>query len=51
MRLSEAIRLGAMWGPQTSGVSYDPTTHGTCAMGAAWLASGRQPLATTWPWR
>ncbi len=38
MRLSEAIRLGAMLRPQTTGAIYK---HGkSCAWGAAWEAMG-----------
>lgn len=38
MRLSEAIRLGAMMRPQTFGALSDE--RGTCAMGAAYEAAG-----------
>lgn len=37
--LSEAIRLGATWGPQAFG-SYIDDKLGTCAIGAALLATG-----------
>jgi hypothetical protein len=35
MRLSEAIRLGAMLGPQSFDKFYDHKTQATCALGAA----------------
>lgn len=41
MRLSEAIRLGAMLGPQVFGQLIDPhITGSSCAVGAALRASG-----------
>jgi hypothetical protein len=38
MRLSDAIRLGAMTGPQTMGALRRETR--TCALGAAYVAAG-----------
>lgn len=46
MKLSEAIRLGAMAGPQIFWRLYDAQTHGTCAQGAAALAIGCIDLET-----
>ena len=41
MKLSEAIRLGAMVGPQvTDGRTYDG--DGSCALGAAMIATGHR---------
>ena len=40
MRLSDAIRLGAMMKPQAFGHLHDPLTKGTCALGAAHDAMG-----------
>jgi hypothetical protein len=40
MKLSTAIRLGAMLGPQAFGRLDDATTGGTCAYGAALQAAG-----------
>lgn len=40
MKLSEAIRLGAMLRPQGFGRSYDKRNGGTCAFGAACEACG-----------
>jgi hypothetical protein len=40
MRLSEAIRLGAMMKPQAFGVLVDDDNGGTCALGAAYDAVG-----------
>lgn len=41
MKLSEAIRLGAMMGPQIHGSLLNLKTNGTCAIGAALLAVGK----------
>ena len=41
MRLSEAIRLGAMMTPQARGVVED-TDGSRCSLGSAWLAAGLQ---------
>lgn len=41
MRLSEAIRLGAMLGPQLFGKLFD-ANGGSCAVGAAMKAVGRR---------
>ena len=41
MRLSEAIRLGAMLGPQCFGDGFGPN-NATCAIGAALLAAGQK---------
>ncbi len=52
MRLSEAIRLGAMLKPQGfGGMSSNPQSTETCAYGAASDALGRHvvPLIE-WPW-
>lgn len=38
MKLSEAIRLGAMSTPQTYGRMWSAVTGGTCALGAAYYA-------------
>lgn len=54
MRLSEAIRLGAMMRPQTFRTLL--TDDGACALGAALLAVGSRPEAAVrsaldrWPW-
>lgn len=48
MKLSEAIRLGAMSGPQARWKLYDPETGGTCAQGAAALAIGCLDTNTGW---
>ena len=40
MLLSEAIRLGALLGPQCFNQFQDEETQATCAMGAAMLAMG-----------
>ena len=40
MRLSEAIRLGAMSRPQAFGIFFSKDTGGTCALGAALEAIG-----------
>jgi hypothetical protein len=40
MKLSDAMRLGAMNGPQVFGQSFDG--DGSCALGAAILAQGCQ---------
>lgn len=40
MKLSEAIRLGSMLGPQLQGRTYGEHNNGTCALGAALLAIG-----------
>jgi hypothetical protein len=45
MKLSEAIRLGAMNGPQVFGRLGDLAGGGTCAQGAAVLAIGLMPDA------
>ena len=42
MWLSEAIRLGALWGPQIRG-TYVSAQGGSCALGAAIQALGLQP--------
>lgn len=42
LKLSEAIRLGAMLKPQAYGRFYNG--YGTCALGAALDASGQLPL-------
>jgi len=42
MRLSEAIRLGALWGPQIQG-TYVSEQGGSCALGAAIQALGLKP--------
>lgn len=44
MRLSEAIRLGAMLGPQALGWFHDDV-GGTCALGAAKAAVGSATIA------
>jgi hypothetical protein len=61
MRLSEAIRLGAMISPQARGHFFQQTVSGkesviaTCALGAASLAAGgssfpiARPAFHTWP--
>ena len=53
MRLSEAIRLGAMWSPQIRGAFVQRRRHeiATCALGAAFLASGMPASAwvRNWP--
>lgn len=41
MKLSDAIRLGAMLGPQLRGGMYLPSSGGSCALGAAILAIGK----------
>jgi uncharacterized C2H2 Zn-finger protein len=47
MKLSEAIRLGAMLRPvQEFNVLFDPTSGGTCALGAAAEALGILDLTT-----
>jgi hypothetical protein len=54
MRLSEAIRLGAMMRPQTFRTML--TDDGACALGAALLAVGARPEEAVssalhrWPW-
>lgn len=54
MRLSEAIRLGAMLRPQAFGVIFDGS--GTCALGAAYEAIGKLhrmeecDAREDWPW-
>jgi len=59
MKLSEAIRLGAMATPKADGVFFDRRTEATCAQGAALLAIGkldRKPrhnhanMTAAWPW-
>lgn len=50
MRLSEAIRLGAMMGPQLDGVLHDPTTNGSCVVGAAMLAGGFIQYSSNQEW-
>jgi hypothetical protein len=42
MRLSEAIRLGALWGPQIRG-AYVSEQGGSCALGAAIQALSLKP--------
>lgn len=54
MRLSEAIRLGSMLGPQIFGRGTDDQ-NGSCAYGAAYLAIGGRvndhvSVTDTWPW-
>jgi hypothetical protein len=54
MRLSEAIRLGAMLKPQYFGDFYGPEQT-TCALGAAGDAIGtvfidQEDVAAEWPW-
>src|SRR5262245_29499142 len=51
MRLSEAIRLGAMWSPQTRGAFFQRRGQevATCALGAAFVASGMEAWARQWP--
>lgn len=44
MRLSDAIRLGAMWSPQGY-LELAAKDGGTCALGAAALAMGVDPAA------
>lgn len=56
MKLSDAIRLGAMLGPQIRGQYADHA--GTCALGAAAVAVGAgvgarsisDCISETWPW-
>lgn len=64
MRLSEAIRLGAMMKPQSAQAYYNHETGGTCALGAALDAIGvldigteyisyyanTRALIAMWPW-
>lgn len=49
MKLSDAIRLGSMTGPQTFG-RYE-TGDATCAVGAAYRAVGLRPIADTQKFR
>jgi hypothetical protein len=56
--LSEAIRLGAMLGPQAFEKVYNRRTKGTCAFGAAMLAATHLKAGdleygypeAVWPW-
>jgi len=59
MKLSEAIRLGAMATPKADGVFFDPRHEATCAQGAALLAIGQLDrkscrnharMRAAWPW-
>lgn len=51
LKLSDAIRLGAMLGPQVFGKSFSGTGDGgSCALGAADLAIGRTRLLDAFPW-
>ena len=52
MRLSEAIRLGAMWSPQTRGAFFHRRGQevATCALGAAFVASGIEGSAWVRDW-
>ena len=52
MRLSEAIRLGAMWSPQTRGAFFQRRGQevATCALGAAFVASGAEASAWVRHW-
>src|SRR5689334_13396474 len=60
MKLSEAVRLGAMATPKADGVFYDWRTGATCAQGAALLAIGQlqrvgnkanhEQMVAAWPW-
>jgi hypothetical protein len=52
MRLSEAIRLGAMWSPQTQGAFFQQRGQevATCALGAAFVASGMEASARVQHW-
>ena len=60
MKLSEAIRLGAMLTPQGYGPSSIVSRDAACALGGALEAIGRQPeghpamafciLLEEWPW-
>ena len=52
MRLSEAIRLGAMWSPQTRGAFFQRQGQevATCALGAAFVASGAKANAWVRDW-
>ena len=52
MRLSEAIRLGAMWSPQTRGAFFQRRGQevATCALGAAFVASGMEASAWARHW-
>lgn len=47
MRFSEAIRLGALLGPQIHGSLLDESNQGTCALGSAALALGI--MGKGWP--
>lgn len=51
MRVSEAIRLGAMMGPQLRFNLFDQRTLGTCAWGAALLASNRIYFVSSGEWK
>lgn len=48
MKLSEAIRLGAMLRPQAFYTAFDG--HGTCAWGSAFEANGYRPICRTDKW-
>jgi hypothetical protein len=59
MKLSDAIRLGAMATPKADGVFFDPRKEATCAQGAALLAIGQLDrkscrnharMMSAWPW-
>jgi hypothetical protein len=52
MRLSEAIKLGAMWSPQARGAFFQQRGEevATCALGAAFLASGMEASAWVQHW-
>ncbi len=54
MKLSEAIRLGAMLGPQLRGRLTSRKENGSCALGSALLATGKartyNAVKKRWPW-
>jgi hypothetical protein len=52
MRLSEAIRLGAMLSPQTRGAFFKRRGQevATCALGAAVEATGMEASGGVWQW-
>lgn len=47
MKLSEAMRLGAMMGPQIKEDYLSTLTGGSCAIGAAFMAIGRGDIVSS----